>query len=109
VRQWIKENPEKVRHYHRINYHRNIEKNRARSKARNTGKIHLKDWIELCKTQKYRCRLCKQVFSLGDLSIDHIIPISKGGSNDINNLQALCLPCNRKKRDHIYPESAFVL
>jgi hypothetical protein len=42
----------------------------------------------------YRCRHC------GDhrrLSIDHIVPRSAGGSNEDDNLQVLCVPCNMKK------------
>ena len=32
------------------------------------------------------------------LEIDHIVPISKGGTGDPSNLQVLCRVCNRKKR-----------
>lgn len=31
------------------------------------------------------------------LTVDHILPKGLGGTNDINNLQPLCYPCNRKK------------
>lgn len=35
------------------------------------------------------------------LEVDHIIPISKGGKTEPNNLQTLCWRCNRKKSDSI--------
>ena len=35
------------------------------------------------------------------LEVDHIIPISKGGKTEPNNLQTLCWRCNRKKSDNI--------
>ena len=31
------------------------------------------------------------------LSIDHIVPVSKGGPNTLGNLQTLCMPCNVSK------------
>ncbi len=42
----------------------------------------------------YRCRKCA---SDRRLSLDHIIPVTSGGDNSIENLQTLCLPCNIKK------------
>ena len=35
------------------------------------------------------------------MTIDHILPKSKGGTNDIENLQPMCNACNAKKADKI--------
>ena len=37
-------------------------------------------------------------------SIDHVIPLSRGGTNDDDNIQLLCLPCNLKKGNMTMPE-----
>lgn len=42
----------------------------------------------------YRCVSCS---SYKDLVIDHIHPVAKGGSNNIENLQTLCSHCNSLK------------
>ncbi|MDJ0735247.1 MAG: HNH endonuclease [Nostocaceae cyanobacterium] len=50
---------------------------------------------------KYQCQSCGKTDLETNLSIDHIIPLSRGGSNDISNLQTLCFNCNQKKTDKI--------
>jgi hypothetical protein len=44
---------------------------------------------------------CVQCDSNERLEYDHIIPVSKGGSNTVRNIQLLCETCNRKKSDSI--------
>lgn len=44
---------------------------------------------------------CESCGSIKDLEYDHVIPISKGGSNTIKNIQVLCRECNRKKSNKI--------
>src|SRR5262249_38315723 len=51
------------------------------------------------KLAKGRCALCGASVRDTPLDVDHIIPTNRGGSNDLSNLQALCAPCNRAKRD----------
>ena len=40
------------------------------------------------------CKYCGKKLDTNTLVLDHIIPISKGGSSNINNLQTICRTCN---------------
>lgn len=52
----------------------------------------------LFNRQKGRCAACKSKLKKG-FHRDHIKPLSKGGPNDIKNIQLLCPPCNISKKD----------
>jgi len=52
---------------------------------------------QVFKRAKSRCEACGISSEKRYLDIDHIVPRSKGGSDDISNLQALCFVCNRNK------------
>jgi len=47
------------------------------------------------------CYICGKQFNSKDLEVDHIMPLSKGGSNSYHNLKTLCKECNRKKGSSI--------
>lgn len=55
------------------------------------------EWMRLCLKYDYKCLCCGKVATL---SPDHIIPLSKGGTNTIDNIQPLCFPCNMSKNSH---------
>jgi 5-methylcytosine-specific restriction endonuclease McrA len=44
---------------------------------------------------------CQYCGSRQNLTVDHVIPRSKGGSSDWTNIVASCAPCNRRKGDHL--------
>ena len=45
----------------------------------------------------YRCVECGASNEETTLHVDHIKPVAKGGTNNINNLQTLCKKCNLAK------------
>ena len=51
------------------------------------------------------CQYCGVKFNSIDLTLDHIIPKSRGGKSSWENLVAACAPCNRRKDDRT-PEEA---
>ena len=54
---------------------------------------------EVLKRARGRCEACGISNEERALQVDHIIPRTKGGSNDLSNLQALCSSCNAQKLD----------
>jgi len=73
-------------------------KAKRRSYLEYAGKFTLQEWEDKLKEFNYKCAFCGQK---GKLESDHIIPISKGGENTINNIQPLCRSCNAKKNSKI--------
>jgi hypothetical protein len=46
--------------------------------------------------QQWSCKMCNRMLE-ASYEVDHINPLYNGGTNDINNLQALCRNCHGKK------------
>ena len=73
----------------------NVWEHRRKSKGYVSGTVR----YEVLKKAKYKCELCGISADIKALEVDHILPRSNGGSDDITNFQALCYSCNATKRD----------
>ena len=51
---------------------------------------------------KYLCEFChtSELWQYVCFTIDHIIPLSRNGTNDLDNLALACFHCNRRKSSH---------
>ena len=73
-------------------------KHYSKLKKKRSTYLHKETKKYILEKYKFTCVFCK---SKDNLSIDHIIPVSKGGSDDKSNLQVLCRSCNSIKGNRI--------
>jgi 5-methylcytosine-specific restriction endonuclease McrA len=110
VRDWKKANPEK---WQRINARwkaGNPEKVKAADRAKGSmrraakrnseGSYRTTDVMELLESQHGLCAYCG--LDLGAYHIDHILPLSRGGSNGVENIALACSPCNLSKSNKLF-------
>ena len=60
----------------------------------------------IIRRDNHRCQFCG---ASSNLTIDHIIPKSRGGEDTWENLTTACIKCNNKKGDRILEEAKMVL
>ena len=56
-----------------------------------------------------RCQDCGKRFSTSELSLDHVIPLSRGGPSTWENVVCACLPCNVRKGNQLLEEAGLGL
>lgn len=69
------------------------ERHKRRGILKDAGSFSIDEWIELCNRFGNKCLSC----GAPEITIDHVKPISQGGTNTIDNLQPLCQKCNSSK------------
>jgi 5-methylcytosine-specific restriction endonuclease McrA len=52
------------------------------------------------------CSICGKSLASREITIDHRVPLSRGGADSIENMQIVCEPCGREKGDKIVEEEA---
>lgn len=73
-------------------------KNKRRARKNNADGSHtIGEWENLKAQYNWTCPCCKKEEPKIILSRDHIIPLSRGGSDNIENIQPLCFSCNSRK------------
>lgn len=55
-------------------------------------------WLVMVKQAIRAHPYCAECGTSGDLTGDHIVPLSKGGANTPSNIQVLCRRCNSRKK-----------
>lgn len=110
TRQYAKSHPE-IRRKIAINYKRNNPQRykaylkashssrKARIRGAMVGDMDVSKMIKLMRCQPFFvCAYCQVVFPTSDLTIDHIVPISRGGKHECGNISESCLQCNIGKK-----------
>lgn len=93
---YIKRHQNKYREQYRELWVAQSAERRARQRNA-SGNFTRKEWQNLKRAWNYTCLCCGKSEPEIKLSQDHVVPLVLGGSNDIDNIQPLCVSCNSKK------------
>lgn len=74
---------------------------RARLLAASSPGVSASDWVRLKNRHGHRCFYCREQ---ANLTMDHVVPLSRGGAHSIGNILPACLSCNSSKRDRLIVE-----
>jgi 5-methylcytosine-specific restriction endonuclease McrA len=106
-KKWKAANPEQVRIADRKRYASHLEKSRENGliyanrrrirKAGNGGSHTIAGWIALCRASSWQCTYCSKVLDKRTATRDHVVPVVRGGSDDISNIVIACKSCNSRK------------
>ncbi len=66
--------------------------------------VNFSRWSVLTR-DNFSCAYCNNQFNPNELTLDHVIPFSKGGQRNWGNIITACTPCNHRKANRT-PEQA---
>lgn len=105
---WREKDPERAKEVQR--HYRVSEKGRlhnrlqaSRRRARFEGKVTREEWLAVVLAWGSRCAYCQVTDK--PLTIDHVIPVSKGGRHEVSNIVPACKCCNDRKNDLVLSDA----
>ena len=63
--------------------------------------------FQLTRRDGHKCTYCKKGLKESDMTIDHLVPISRGGTDEIHNLVIACAHCNHAVKCNLLPLEFF--
>lgn len=94
VSAWAKANPDKIQ--------AGQATRRALKKSTADGTVTAKAWAALKSAANNRCTYCGETFVR--LTMDHVIPLSRGGTHTLSNIVPACSSCNSRKNTKLLAE-----
>lgn len=92
TKDWLKRNPEWLKHKLAT---------RAALRRGASGSHTQEEWLTLCAEYGGKCAYCR---SECKLSRDHVMPLTRGGSDSIDNILPACRSCNSSKGNRVMPD-----
>ena len=60
--------------------------------------------VQVLARDNFKCRMCGRSKEEVSLQVDHVVPLSKGGTDELSNLATLCGDCNLGKSDFAFTD-----
>jgi 5-methylcytosine-specific restriction endonuclease McrA len=68
------------------------------------GSHTYQEFLFLCVLVNWECSYCRCALTLSTVTEDHVIPLTRGGSDDITNILPACKSCNSSKGNKLVEE-----
>jgi len=78
-------------------FHSDIDEDTQKKEKSKARQLRMSQWWKRRRSDGL-CHYCSQKFLPGELTMDHIVPISRGGKSSKGNTVPACKACNNKKK-----------
>src|SRR6266849_8481712 len=96
-KKWLKANPWRKRHY-------DLQR-RAMANTPEADKPAVRAFLKIAERRRFlTCYYCEKLFPVSKITVEHIIPLTRGGMHISSNLAWSCKPCNSRKHNKTIAE-----